>query len=364
MTARRRRQIQEIGVAADRDEVEAARSRSIRFMRFQSFLPLAAVAGALSLSACLDQDQKFIINPDGSGKMVTNMLLHVNPQQLAGASESGGQDLSRQFVIQLIRGTEGVEVWSEVSQEKTPDGKTKIKATAYFPDINKFKMSTGGGRESGSGNPTLVSKMEGSDWIVGIGTPNTGAAPPPGGATKSPEEIKSAVQQAQQQWQATKGFLAPMMQDAKMRTTLVIGGTVKSAVGFTKETENTALMQFNGPKVIEAIDKMVMDPKVVEEATARGGDMMSVLRDEKRMQKVIMESITDGSGMPRVVAAPGAAAFDYKAEVEKAKASQSPEVKALLEEVKKPAGSVVRPPRVAPPGTAPKPPAPPPNKPN
>jgi hypothetical protein len=327
-------------------------------MKHLPFLRLLPVA-ALSLGACVDQDQKFVLNSDGSGKMITNMVLHVNPQQLAGAVEPGGRDMSRQVILQLIRGTEGVEVWSDVAQEQTPDGKTKIRATAYFPDVNKFTMSAGGGGKSGSGNPTLVSKMEGSDWIVEIGTPHQGNAAPSSGAAKSPEEIQSVVQQAQQQWQATKGFLVPMMQEAKMRTSVVIGGTVKSAVGFTKEAGNTALMQFNGPKIVDAIDKMVMDPKVVEEAMARGGDMMSVLRDEKRMQKVIMESITDGKGMPRIVATAGAPAFDYKAEVEKARAGQSPEVKALLEEAKKPGGSVIRPPRTTQPaGEAPEPPAP------
>jgi hypothetical protein len=331
-------------------------------MKLPHFLRLAVASGAGILGACVDQDQKFFINPDGSGKMVTNMVLHVNPQQLSGLADSGGKDISRQVILQLIRGTEGVEAWSDVAQEQTPDGKTKIRATAYFPDVSKFKMSAGGGRGGGPTNPTLVSKKEGSDWILEIGIPATPTPPSTGGATRSAEEIKLAVQQAQQQWQATKGFLAPMMQDAKMRTSIVLGGSVKSTTGFSKEAENTALMQFNGPKVIEAIDKMVMDPKVVEEASARGGDLMSVLRDEKRMQRVIMESITDGKGMPRVVASPGAPAFDYKAEVEKAKTTQSPEVKALLEEAKKPAASVIRPPKPPPAAPAPKPAAPPPAK--
>ena len=70
------------------------------------------------------------------------------------------------------------------------------------------------------------------------------------------------------------------------------------------------------------------------------------------MQKVIMESMTDGKGMPRVVSTPGAPAFDYKAEADKAKSNQSPELKALLEEAKKPGGAIIRPPKTAapPPG--------------
>ena len=112
-------------------------------MNYPSLLRGITVASAVVLVACVDQDQKFIINPDGSGKMITNMLLHVDPQQLGSSGGPGG----KQLILQLIRGAEGVEAWAEVSQEQTADGKTKIKATAYFPDINKFKISASGGRE-------------------------------------------------------------------------------------------------------------------------------------------------------------------------------------------------------------------------
>jgi hypothetical protein len=314
----------------------------------------AAVAALAALSSgCVDQDQKFVINPDGSGKFISTMVLSVNPQQLAAlGSAGGGQDMGKQVLTQLIRGAEGVEVWSDLSQQQTPDGKTRVTATAYFPDVNKFSMSASGGRSSGPQSSTLISRKEGSDWIIEVGMPD--ASSPASGSTakkKTPEEIKAAIQQSQQQWQATKGFMAPMMQDAKLRTTVVVGGTVKSGIGFSKEAENTALMQFNGPKIIDTIDKMVMDPRMAQEAAEKGGDLLGALRDQKRMQKVIMESLTDGEGMPRIVATAGEPAFDYKAEVEKAKTSQTPELKALVEEAKKPGGSVIRPPTIQPPAT-------------
>ncbi|MGI8604635.1 MAG: hypothetical protein ACR2OZ_16815 [Verrucomicrobiales bacterium] len=326
-------------------------------MKYLTLLRLVPVLLAAPLAACVDQDQKFFLNPDGSGKFVTKMVMTVNPQQLAAFGTTPGKDPGKELLVQILRGTEGVEVWSDVSHEQTADGKTKISATGYFPDINKFKMSAGGGRSGSNQASTLVSKKEGDDWIIEVAAPDLApsaekqVAP---ASKKSPEQIKAVVQQAQQQWQATKGFMAPMVQDAKLRTAVVLGGTIKSSTGFSKESENTALMQFNGTKIIDAIDNMVMDPTVAEEAAAKGGDLMSSLRDQKRMQKVIMESLTDGQGMPRLVATVGSPVFDYKAEVEAAKSKQGPEVKALIEEAKKPGGSVIRPPAGTPPGGAPK----------
>jgi hypothetical protein len=329
----------------------------IHSMKRPLFHYFSVPALAVLTSSCVDQDQKFVINPDGSGKFISTMILSVNPQQLGALTNSAGQEPGKQVLTQLIRGSEGVEAWADVKHEQTADGKTKITATAYFPDINKFSMSASG-RSTGTGGPqasTLVSRKEGADWIIEVGMPDAApaASATPAKSKKTPEEIQSAIQQAQQQWQATKGFMAPMMQDARLRTTVVVGGTVKGGVGFSKESDNTALLQFNGPKIVDAIDKMVMDPKMAQEAAEKGSDLMSGMRDQKRMQKVIMESLTDGQGMPRVTATPGSAAFDYKAEVEKAKANQSPDLKALIEEAKKPGGSVVRPPTATPPGATP-----------
>jgi len=94
----------------------------------------------------------------------------------------------------------------------------------------------------------------------------------------------------------------------------------------------------------------------MEEALS-GGDVMSVLRDQTRLQKVIMESMTDGKGLPKVDLKPGTPAFDYDAEVTKAKAGQTDAFKALQAEAAKPKSAVIRPPgaapqRIAPPATA------------
>lgn len=304
-------------------------------------LPLLLGTAAVSFTSCIDQDQKFTLNPDGTGKLVVNMTVDTAQTAALRGAASG-----KSLALQLLRGTQGVEAWSDVSHETTPDGKTKLTGTAYFPDINKLQMSAG---EQGGGAQasTLISKIEGGDWIVEMGVPTGDKPAAPPASTKTPAEVKAAVQQVQAQWQAGKAVFGPLFESAKVKSTVVAGGQIKSSVGFVKEGDSTGVLAFGGIKVLEALDKMMSDPKLVEDAVA-SGDAMGALRDEKRLQKVIMESMTDGKGMPKLVIAPGAAAFDYKAEVGKAKAGQSVAFKALLEEAKKPKDAVIRPPASAP----------------
>jgi len=274
------------------------------------------------------------------------MTVTMNPAQFGGLASPAPKDIGKQMALQLLRGTQGVEAWSDLTYEQTSDGKTHLKGTAYFPDLNKLQMSAGEAA-GGAQASTLVSRKEGNDWVIEVGV----TTKPPAGPKKAPTgDLKAAVQQAQQQWQASKTLMAPLVQDAKIKSTVTVGGTIKEAVGFSKENDNTALMQFNGSKVIEAVDKMMADAKGLEEAISVSGDAMGVFRDPGKMQKMIMESITDGQGLPRLVVTPGASVFDYKAEVAKVTAGQSAELKALITDSKKPKEAVVRPPGA---GTAP-----------
>ncbi len=312
------------------------------------YLALAALTAA-GFTSCIQQEQKFVLNPDGSGKLVLDASVSMNLGALGGGGGGIGgggvpKDAGRQMALQVVRGTQGVDVWQELTYSTTPDGGTKVHGVAYFSDISKLTMNTGEAA-GGISASTLGSRMEDGKWIIEVGA----------GAAKSTEsgkpatpgaggDVTAAIKQAQQQWQAAKALIAPMVQDAKVSTTVEVGGTIDKAVGFSKESDSTGLMAFDGGKVVESIDRMMADTKGLEEAISATGDANAAMRDQKRIQKALFEGMTDGQGLPKLVVTPGKAVFDYKAEVEKARAGQSAELKALLEDAKKPASAVIRPP--------------------
>lgn len=303
--------------------------------------PCALIAAVLSLVGCVDQDQKFVINPDGSGKFIVNTT--IDDAQLAALGNAGSENLGKQIALQLLKGTEGIEAWADLKAEKIAGGKTKVTGVGYFPDINKLKFSAG---EMGGGTPssTIASRKEGNQWIIEF-TPPTEAAPEstPAAPKKSADEVRAEVKQVQTQWQATKSIVAPLFDSAKIAVSLEVGGSIQESLGFAKEGENQASLNLTGGKVVAAIDKLINDHQLLEDAVA-SGDSQRVFRDPKRIMNLVMETMTDGKGMPKVVITPGKPMFDYKKEVEEAKANPSEALKQLQQEAKP--GSIIRPPAV------------------
>jgi len=318
------------------------------------FLPFAVAALAATLTGCLTQEQTYHLNPDGSGKLELTMSVDTSMMGALGGGGGSGADMGKEVALQLLRGTQGIDTWADLTHETAADGKTKVTATAFFKDVNKVQMSAGE-RAGGASAGALKSSRTGDAWTVSIGLtgdsgPESASAKPataettPSGSTLSSELLKAAMQQAKAQWEASKSLVAPMVENAKVTTTVKAGGTIKEHIGFTKVDDQTASMSFGGTKVISAIDSLMNNEAIMQEALA-GGDVMGVLRNPKLMQKTIMESLTDGQGLPKMTLTPGAPVFDYAAEVAKAKDAQSDAFKALLAEAEKPqGGAVIRPP--------------------
>jgi hypothetical protein len=311
------------------------------------FFPFAVASLAATFTSCLTQDQTFILNPDGSGKLELAMSVDTSMMGALGGGDSG-QNMGKEVALQLLRGTQGVDTWQDLTFATGADGKSEIKGSAYFKDVNKLLMNAGeqaGGASAGA----LTSKVDGDTWTVAMGVSDSGAASETASSASklNEDQLKSAMQQAQAQWEASKSLVAPMIEGAKISTTVKAGGTITAATGFTKSDDQTATLSFGGAKVIGAIDTLMSDPKIMADALA-SGDTMGVLRDQKRLQRAIMESMTEGKGLPAVQLTPGKPVIDYPAEVAKAAANQTDTFKSLLAEATKPKDAVVRPPGGAP----------------
>ena len=314
-------------------------------MKYRRILVAAAsVACAASLTSCFEQHQTFTVNPDGSGKYTA--VVTVNPAGLGGLGAAPPSEPGKQIILQMIRGAEGIEAWSEAKTETASDGKVKVTMTGYYPDINKVKLQAGMGGSGATRGPkarALESSNDGTTWTLKLGLPESDQ---PATASSAPAVPASpeAIKQAQSQWQASKALVGPLLADAKVITVINPGGTITETLGFAKDSATSATLTMTGSKMIDAVEKTLMDDKLAGEMLA-GGDLTSGMRDQKRLQKLVMDAMTDGKGMPQVTVKPGAPALDYKAEIAKALAGQSPELKALIEEAKKPGGAVIRPPR-------------------
>src|SRR5258706_3042028 len=92
-----------------------------------------SVALALLLAGCLDLDNEFMLNPDGSGKVKIKCISA--PVSFNLTDKKPPEEVLKTNVRQTLEQSEGVDAWSDVVAAIRDDGKMSFSGTAYFKDI-------------------------------------------------------------------------------------------------------------------------------------------------------------------------------------------------------------------------------------
>ncbi|MFN0126375.1 MAG: hypothetical protein ACKV19_06795 [Verrucomicrobiales bacterium] len=315
----------------------------VRGLRAVAILGLAA-----GLSSCLDIDQNLILNPDGSGKVTLTAALSMGGLEgLGGLGDTGGKESekklkpreqAREVAVTLLR-AEGIEAWSDVSYGVGKDGKTRASVTGLFPDVTKVRLSTPMD-EDGEKDDLGVSRTSDGHWLLEDSLeddpdekPDEAEEALPATAPLSDEEVQDKLDEERQQWAAMKVFMNAFLESFRIGMTVQGGGTIVDTQLFEKKDDRTATFEFTGKKLLAGLDAILQDDDKAKALIRRGISPTDQTGGSSELMKVIF----GGDGKMRLKMKPGDPAFDYAAAVAKAKADESPELRALLEDAKKPA---------------------------
>lgn len=314
----------------------------------------AALGVAASLPSCIDIEQNLVLNPDGTGKVTLTTGLAMPGLEglggLGGLGEGGDgesgkklkpREQAREIAVGLLR-AEGIEAWSDVSYGVGKDGKTRASVTGYFPDVTKVRLSNPLGDDEDK-DDLGVSKNADGHWVIedslNKDKDKDDAKPGQEGeeardpATLTEEEIQDKLDEERQQWAGMKGFMSAFFDSLRISMTVQGGGTIVDTTVFEKKDERTAVLEFTGKKLVSSVDALLQDDEKAKALIKKGVSPT----DSGGGPDDFFKMMFGGDGKMRVVLKPGEPAFPYAAEVAKAKASVTPELKALLEDAKKPA---------------------------
>jgi hypothetical protein len=314
----------------------------------------AAVFGlALSLSSCLDIEQNLVLNPDGSGKVtMTTGLAMPNLDGLGGLGEDAGEaskklkprEQAREIAVGMLR-AEGIEAWSDVTYGVGKDGKTRASVTGYFPDVTKVRLSNPMD-SSGEKDDLGVTKTPDGNWRVEDSLDDDDDKDQAGDVKEdkpaeeavdpsklTDEEVQDKLDEERQQWAGMKAFMSAFFDSLRIAMSVQGGGTIVDTAIFEKKDERTAVLEFTGKKLVESVDALLQDDDKAKALIRKGISPT----DSEGGPDEFFKMMFGGDGKMHVTIKPGEPAFNYADAVAKAKASQSPELKALLEEAKKPA---------------------------
>jgi len=288
----------------------------------------AAVAASVCLAAlamgCFETKQEYTINPDGSGKVACELAMQDMAAAMTPDAPPASEDQIRQTARQIVSQSRGIEAWKDVSFGRAEDGRIRFKGTAYFKDLSAFRVSQGGPsgmtltKDDKGGLVLALEEGKGKEKEKG-----SGEAPP----QLTEEEITKRIADHRARWQQQRPMLAMVLGTMKMDLRFRLPGTLAEVTNFAKGDDGTLRLLFEGPKLLEGMDQLTANDAAMHEIVAAGE---SLGEGGPKAGLLMNEKMFGSKESPRVrMTGDLKPLFDYKAEMEAAKAVQPEMMKKL-----------------------------------
>jgi hypothetical protein len=290
------------------------------------FAWILLVVGVAVIAGCVEEKKEYTINPDGSGKVNCDIVFAPFNLNFDGGEDASSESQVKEAVEKILDDSEGVDAWQNISFELTDEGKIHFIGTAYFADINKVKIKSGGFNS----NQSTIFSRDGAGRIT-IEIKGDSDSEDSGEKDKEAEklteaEVSQKVKEMRLQYNKSKPMMLGMLGTLKSEMVFHLPGRIEEVSNFTKVDDSTVKLTVEGAKMLAAMDKMMADDKLLAEQVRTGKNpMQSGPGDELRGNEMLY-----GQRAPvRVVAVGGKELFDYKAEVATAKANYKAMLKGL-----------------------------------
>lgn len=303
-----------------------------------------------TLAGCFESKQIITLNGDGSGKTEFDAVTVVPPSMAEMAEESAAASAGdsatqpatakrasdpnaacRRHLEGILAGDKGLDAWSNLNYEVTKDGRCHLTGTAYFTNIARTDLP-----EVGQLKTTW--RKDGNDMVLTVEIGDDQAASKPA-AQISDQEAKDTLVKKRDEYKANRPLVAQMLSGILIDATYVLPGKIQDMNIFEKAESGGVRLMVSGKMILEAMDKIMEDENLMLTCLKDGKDPMkepSILLEKMFGKKGPIQARVGGELAPM---------FDYKAEVEKAKAQAPIMYKALGVEPPKPHPALVPPPK-------------------
>ncbi|HVZ41801.1 MAG TPA: hypothetical protein VHI13_21145 [Candidatus Kapabacteria bacterium] len=277
-------------------------------------LPLVAAAFVtIILAGCLDADETFVINPDGSGKVSVESTVEQMDMGFSDDSKKvSAKEAVNKFVAETVNGSSGVEVWKDVVCKRLADGKMYFKGTAYFKDIAEVDLKNVSTSRFG------VERSAGGEVTYYLG--GDPSAKSETDETKAPvqmtdEELNAKADSMKQNTEMGLSMMRPFFNGMRVHTVLRSAGTFKSAAGFDHAADGSTSILFSGQRMMTLVDSLTSLPNYWKDAVRAEASGQTDARNQE-MRKMMFGTDKPGATYQVEGAKP---LFDYAAEVRAAR---------------------------------------------
>jgi hypothetical protein len=298
---------------------------------------MLACLACLPALGCVEGEQTFTLNPNGSGKVRIEAAMVApypafpvpfgDPAPGKEKKKPGGVSVeeTRRESLKMLLTSNTVDAWKDVRAEFTPDGRLKFAGTAYFKKVDEF--ASGGpflgmsllSLTAEPGGPLTLKMSKDVKDKEGAGGPDFPSSlvadrTPEQVAKMSDAELDEYILQGRISYQQMKPMLRVVVGDLKLRSVYVLPGKVEKVVGFKQENPTTVSFVIDGGQLLASAEKVnTMDLKELRGIVRAGPAPQAALFKDVPLMNLQELSAT--------VPKPGPPQFDYDAEVKTARAA-------------------------------------------
>jgi len=270
----------------------------------------------LTGSGCIEIEDTYILNPDGSGKVKRRVILSPVQFNLTAHQPEHPEKLIKQIVKKEISNAKGIDAWKDISYHLRDDGRIFLSATAYFPDINKVDFHNNN-MSSPFPNIRFKTSDEGRFTLQAGAETKEEESSSESQNELSGEALEKKIKIDQAKYRTLRGLLEPWG-EIRINNTYRLPGQVETSSNFKQASQSTVRIQFSGEKILNMMDKMMNDRDLLRKDARKGKDIATPrmgLDSEigQQFNKQLKRKVAKGSlGNPQ---------FDYAKEVKQAKQS-------------------------------------------
>ena len=278
----------------------------------------------ISIMGCLEEKSEYTINPDLSGKATFELTF--TPSQI-GRSKPGDapEQMIKTEIEQILRQSEGIDTWSDISFELTDEGLAHFTGTAYFADINKLVLQRPQVTEI---NRFQFSKDKSGRIIMEL--PNFADRKKKSEVKRTEKlteaELTQQVKLAKLRYKQAKPMMQAMLDTLNQDSLLHLPAKIEKISNLEKVNDTTVRWRIQGSEMIEAMDKMMADDKWLKQLIGEGKDPF-----EGAPEELIFNEIFFGEKEPIqvIISSDSKNLFDYDTEVAAARSNYDQMLKEL-----------------------------------
>src|SRR5262245_50492921 len=98
-----------------------------------------ALVLVLAALGCIEREEEYTINPDGSGKVKVSWVSAPSDFFMARGGDDADEMVKKVIGAQLSR-AQGIDCWKDVTYSLRDDGKIAFRGTAYFKELGAVNL--------------------------------------------------------------------------------------------------------------------------------------------------------------------------------------------------------------------------------